>query len=192
MSNIGEIKYGRKLGYKSDFEFIWHACLDCGKERWVQLNKGKPTSQRCHFCNNRKLGLNHRGEHSSNWKGGRRKSVDGYIIIKLQPDDFFYPMTDRDGYIKEHRLVVARRLGRCLLKSEPVHHINGVRDDNRDDNLEILNNGSHTLRTKFCHDCEIKREIRLLRLQVKELSASLQEKFIGSEWCRDQGWKEVK
>lgn len=42
---------------------------------------------------------------------------------------------------------------------------------------EILNRGSHTLKTMFCHNCELKKEIRLLRLQMRNLQEALQEKL---------------
>ncbi|WP_209446402.1 HNH endonuclease [Streptomyces sp. MZ04] len=39
--------------------------------------------------------------------------------------------------IAEHRVVMEREIGRPLERGETVHHINGVRDDNRPENLEI-------------------------------------------------------
>ncbi|KKN74738.1 hypothetical protein LCGC14_0387800 [marine sediment metagenome] len=85
---------------------------------------------------------NRRAEKCSQWKGGRSKTSEGYIKATLKPeDDFFRPMCWHQGHwyaVLEHRLVMAKYLGRCLLPTERVHHLNGVKDDNRIGNLQLL------------------------------------------------------
>lgn len=63
----------------------------------------------------------------------KRNSKDGYMRITV-PD---HPNAQADGTVAEHRFVMACHLGRPLFADETVHHKNGVRDDNRIENLEL-------------------------------------------------------
>lgn len=71
-------------------------------------------------------------------RGGRRAQgwvTNGYRYVPV-PDDEQH-LTDGAAYAAEHRLVMARLLGRPLTSDESVHHVNGDRQDNRPDNLEL-------------------------------------------------------
>ena len=67
------------------------------------------------------------------WKGGRSKHKAGYVMLRI-PD---HPRAGTSGYVFEHILVMERVLGRYVLPDESVHHRNGVRHDNRAENLEL-------------------------------------------------------
>lgn len=77
------------------------------------------------------------GEQHPSWKGGRVRAPGGYIGVWVDRDDAMSAMADRQGYVMEHRLVMARSLGRALTKWETVHHINGDKTDNRLSNLQL-------------------------------------------------------
>jgi len=166
MPEIGEIRSAKERNVKTSCRYIWHACVICGKERWVELRKPKiefryrdkagrfmpssvtatPRSLRCHrcMCSLRK-----------NWRGGRIIGKEGYVRVWLEEGDFFSPMANKSktalgGYVFEHRLVMAKKLGRCLQSWELVHH-KGIRytgienkSDNLEDNLKMTTRGSHS------------------------------------------------
>lgn len=77
------------------------------------------------------------GENHPSWKGGRGPAPGGYIAVFLHVGDPLRCMAERSGRVMEHRLIMARSLGRPLLKHETVHHINGDRKDNRLSNLQL-------------------------------------------------------
>jgi len=145
MPSIGDIAKGRDIGKRRLMDtFMWQACLDCGKERWVQIRvmTGKPRSQKCSHC--------------ANYRGGRNKNGEGYIRIRLYPDDFFYSMTNKDHFVGEHRLVMAKNLSRCLHSWEIVHHKNGIKYDNRIENLQLVSDDRH-------------KQITILEQKIKRL-----------------------
>ncbi len=204
MSNVtvGEIKRGQEIGKENGSKYIWSTCIDCGKERWVKLSKGKPMWLRCKECatknpewkakisqtkkqNHIKYGTP-QGAESNAWGGGRFKDVNGYIWVWVDRDDFFNPMSYRNHYVLEHRLIVAKSLGRNLQTWELVHHKNHIRDDNQIENLQLVGKDQHDQMTKMemkidkllIKQDELMTEIKLLRFENKQLK----EQSLENQW----------
>jgi HNH endonuclease len=68
------------------------------------------------------------------WKGNKCDTKIGYVVVRCPS----HPYAFENGYVYEHRLVMEIHLGRILLPTEVVHHINGLRDDNRIENLMLF------------------------------------------------------
>lgn len=81
-----------------------------------------------------------KGPSHPSWKGGRHKR-NGYIFINIGPNK----------YKQEHRIVFEKYLGRELGPEEIVHHINGIKTDNRIENLELMDRAEHA-RHHMIHD----------------------------------------
>ncbi len=115
-------------------------CEKCGKLRPVRIEvNGKIRTRFCSHCSH----ILHRKV-----KGTKLYDKSGYCRIQLAPDDFFYSMVVHNsrmygGYVFEHRLVMAKHLGRNLHRWEIVHHKNGIKDDNRIENLQLVSDDRH-------------------------------------------------
>ena len=176
MPKIGEVKRGKEVGIRSRNKFVWVACKNCGRERWVQINYGKPMmGLRCKSCRSR-------GSNNNQWKGGKVLTKDGYLRIWLPSTDFFFPMTAKGrgkfgGYVLEHRLVVAKHLNRCLLPWEMVHHkgakfplgsIEDKQDNRYPENLQLVSDKRYHM-----VDAMAKAYIRRLERRINELEKRL-------------------
>jgi len=104
----------------------------CGCGQPTKIYKGKPRT----FLFNHHL-IGKKGPDSGNWKGGRYVNQEGYIMIRC----IGHPRGTR---VFEHILVMEKHLGRYLsYPLEEVHHINGDRQDNRIENLRLIDSLEH-------------------------------------------------
>lgn len=74
-----------------------------------------------------------RGSGSPTWKGGRREIGGGYVGICM-PE---HPSATSSGYVLEHIVIVEDVLGKPLPPKAEVHHVNGIKSDNRNTNLVV-------------------------------------------------------
>lgn len=169
------------------YKFVVLPCSKCGRDRRVPLANTKKAAftNLCHSC-----GI--MGENNPAWKGGKYTHLaSGYIRIHVNKDHQFISMASfkHGSYtILEHRLVMAEYLQRSLTSAEIVHHINGIKNDNRIENLTITTKKHHRVsyqdayKDGFKAGVEYKyntleKEIRLLRWQIKELQRLIQLKM---------------
>jgi len=89
------------------------------------------------------------GSKNPAWKGGvtYRSRKGNYVQVRyVRAPEWAWPMARKDGYVMEHRLVMAQIVGRLLTRTEVVHHRNHAPLDNRRGNLELWpDNRSHKL-----------------------------------------------
>lgn len=85
------------------------------------------------------------GARNGAWRGGRIFDRYGYVLVRAPG----HPFANAGGYVREHRLVMERVLGRILLPGEVVHHADGDRSNNAPENLELYARNSDHLRSEL-------------------------------------------
>jgi hypothetical protein len=158
---IGDTCYGDAVGRLPTRFLQWLKCEECPTERWVTILHGLPVKHICRRC-----ALSHVVD---GIRHTRSVTADGYISVHLPKDSFFLSMSHGMGRrILEHRLVMAEHIKRCLLPWEVVHHKNGIRDDNRVENLQLLTSAtSHVL------DSNMKQYVHKLEAKIRKMEEQI-------------------
>lgn len=147
------------LGLAGSYLMYFDPCAKCGKLRWVR-KEARGTC--CHRCGDKYTGPR-RDRHP-----GSRYFSRGYALIYLEKGDPLRCMAKDDGWASEHRIVMARKVGRPLTQDDVVHHVNGDRTDNRECNLLLMTKQSHhshlTIR-------DLQKQIQKLEMRIFLLEA---------------------
>ncbi|RLI55074.1 MAG: hypothetical protein DRP09_10970 [Candidatus Thorarchaeota archaeon] len=140
VKSLNKKKYKQK-SYRAKIK-----CPICKEKRWVDKYAFKKMkTKQCGSCTARLLLEKHRkeNERGPGWRGGRSKTKQGYIRIWIEKEDEYIEMAGRDGRALEHRLVMAKHVGRLLKRNEIIHHKDGNRANNKIENLELLTRKNH-------------------------------------------------
>lgn len=141
-------KYEYKKAYsKHDFcsrdcFYAWHSEIQKGKQpdHFVGIERTQEGYERWKEAMT--------GPNNPAWKGGvtyrKRKGRYPSSVKYVRCPPEFASMARKDGYVMEHRLIIAQHLGRPLKRSEVVHHIDHDVTNNRLENLKLFgSNGEH-------------------------------------------------
>lgn len=128
MEAVRETKYQRYERQHPSY------CKDCG----IIVSR---RARRCHACENKERSKGYLGENNPFWKGGKTLN-NGYV----------YVLTKREG--KKHRyhgehIVLWEQANGSLPEGWVIHHLNGIRDDNRLENLVAMPRKRHNLKLAF-------------------------------------------
>lgn len=111
-------------------------CKTCNDKFYIypaRINRRKYCSMECR-TKDPNIGDPVSGNKNWKWNGGMTK-IGQYVYMKAKDHPNRHV---RSSYVAEHRLVMEKKLGRYLTNNEEVHHRNGIKTDNRIENLELV------------------------------------------------------
>lgn len=115
-------------GRRANRKYADKKCAHCG----AIFQPRKATSKYCSRpCARKKNGGHNRKDES--WWLNSNGYIEGRVWVNGQ-----------QRRVKQHRWVMERHLGRRLMTDENVHHINGVKTDNRLSNLQVMSHSEHS------------------------------------------------
>lgn len=159
---------------------IYKTCDFCGKEfkTYACYDKRNRTHR---FCSKPcEYKFNNYNNTRDSWRGGHIGKTTGYIYIKIDGKD-----------IGEHILVAEKTIGRRLYADEVVHHINGIKTDNRPENLQVMTNSEHVklhqikAKPKICKRCGRERLIHGRGLCANCYGYALRKGELGKWFLKD-------
>ncbi len=115
----------------------FNKCLTCGTRFHPWSNSpGKYCSYKCSSN-----GRDYRGSKNPKWRGGKVKGPQGRVMVYAPGHHLATAVNGT--YALEYRMVAEVKIGRALLPTEDVHHINGNPHDNRPENLQVMSHAKH-------------------------------------------------
>jgi len=126
-----------------------YCCHKCYKNHPIQKEKNRLNSRKNYEKNGEELRKYHREWHRRLVRKKkclpmdfpRMKKFSGEGYVAKSGYKYFgiknHPLANKYGRVAEHKLIIFNHIGRILRKHESIHHKNGIRSDNRIENLEL-------------------------------------------------------